>query len=203
MTVTTELDLGDRQVIILNDQAQLETAFEEVCRRNPDARIEQTSDGDIIIMAPAGGESGFQSGEAFRQLSNWAARDRTGWAFDSSAGFKLPNGAKRSPDASWVHRGKLIAISKAARKSLLPFAPDFAIEVVSPSDRFKDQEQKCQEYIATGSSEVWLIDPQTQTVSIYAAGREPDRLVAVDTVTSQYLSSFTLHLQPIWRGLDL
>jgi hypothetical protein len=41
MTVTTELDLGDRQVLLLHDSADVDAAFEEVCRLNPDARIEQ------------------------------------------------------------------------------------------------------------------------------------------------------------------
>lgn len=204
MTVTTQLDLGDRQVLMLHDLADLDSAFEEVCRLNPEARIEQTSEGEIVIMPPAGGESGFQSGETFRQLSNWAVRDGRGRAFDSSAGFRLPNGAKRSPDASWVRNEKIRAISKESRKTLLSFAPDFAIEVMSPSDRREDQVRKCEEYVANGTTEVWLIEPDSKSVSVYIAGeQECKRFSGCESLISPSLPSFTLDLKPVWQGLDI
>ncbi len=203
MTVTTELDLGDRQVLMLHDLADLDSAFEEVCRLNPEARIEQTSEGEIVIMPPAGGESGFQSGEVFWQLNSWAKRDGAGRAFDSSAGFRLPNGAKRSPDAAWVRNEKIRAISKESRKTLLPFAPDFAIEVMSPSDRVEDQEKKCREYVANGTAEAWLIDPENKTVSVYLAGEQQAKRFNCESLASHSLPSFTLDLKPVWQGLDI
>ncbi len=155
-------------------------------------------------MPPAGGESGFQSGEVIRQLGNWAIRDGSGRAFDSSAGFRLPNGAKRSPDASWVRNEKILAISKGMRKALLPFAPDFVIEVMSPSDRRKDQEKKCEEYVANGTTEAWLIEPESKTVSVYSAGeQECKSLAGCESLTSQSLRSFTLDLKLVWQGLDI
>jgi Uma2 family endonuclease len=204
MTVTTELDPGDRQILTLHRLADLDRAFEEVCRLNPEARIEQTSEGEIVIMPPGGGESGFQSGETFRQLSNWAVRDGRGRAFDSSAGFRLPNGAKRSPDASWVRNEKILAISKESRKALLPFAPDFAIEVMSPSDRREDQVRKCDEYVANGTAEAWLIEPENKIVSVYIAGEQNcKRFSACESLASHSLPSFTLDLNPVWQGLDI
>jgi Uma2 family endonuclease len=202
ITVKTELGLGDRQVLIVYDPADWDEAFEAVCRLNPDARVEQTSEGEIVIMPPAGGESGFQSGEAFWQLNTWAKHEGSGRAFDSSAGFQLPNGAKRSPDASWVRTDKILAISKQARKTLLPFAPDFAIEIMSPTDRFREQDEKCREYIANGTVEAWLVEPSTKSVWIYTIDSNPKELNGVDSVASVSLPGFTLDLKPIWQGLD-
>lgn len=137
MTVKTELELGDVQTITPNDSADPDALFHQIWRMNPDARIEQTAQGEIIIMPPAGGESGNQSGEAYAQLRNWAKQDGTGKTFDSSTTLRLPSGAKRSPDASWVRTERIRSLSKRARKEFLPFAPDFTIEVKSPSDRWK------------------------------------------------------------------
>ncbi len=114
MTVKTELELGDVQTITPNDSADTDALFKRIWRLNPDARIEQTALGEIIIMPPAGGESGNQSGEAYAQLHNWARQDGTGITFDSSTTFRLPNGAKRSPDASWVRSERIRALSKRA-----------------------------------------------------------------------------------------
>jgi Uma2 family endonuclease len=189
-------------VLTVYDPAGWDEAFEAVCRLNPDARVEQTSEGAIVIAPPAGGENGVQSGEALRQLANWAIKDGHGRAFDSSAGFRLPNKAKRSPDAAWVKVVRIKAISKRARKTLLPFAPDFAIEVMSPTDRFREQDEKCREYLANGTTEAWLIEPSTETVWIHAADSDPKELNGVDSVTSISLPGFTLDLKPIWQGLD-
>jgi Uma2 family endonuclease len=204
MTITTQLDTGDRQILTLHQLADPDRAFEEVCRLNPEARIEQTSEGEIVIMPPAGGESGFQSGEVFWQLNNWAKRDGTGRAFDSSTGFRLPNGAKRSPDACWVRNEKIRAITRESRKTLLPFGPDFAIEVMSPSDRREDQVRKCEEYVTNGTAEAWLIEPESKTVTIYIAGeQECKRFSGPESLASHLLPSFTLDLNPVWQGLDI
>ena len=109
MTVVTELHSGDRQVLTVYDPSDRDSVFEQVCRLNPEARIEQTAEGEIIIMAPTGGESGYSSGETFGQLRDWAKRDGTGRAFDSSTGFILQDGAKLSPDAAWVRLEKIRA----------------------------------------------------------------------------------------------
>jgi Uma2 family endonuclease len=204
MTVVTELDVGDRQVITLGEGAERDRAFAQVCQLNPDARIEQSAEGEIIIMAPTGGESGYQSSETNRQLANWANADGAGKAFDAGTGFELPNGAKRSPDASWVRLEKILALPKALRKTYLPLTPDFAIEVLSPSDRLKETQEKCREYISNGTAEAWLIDPEHRTVWLYSQaepqGRESKDL---DAIASKSLPGFALDLRSIWQGLDL
>ncbi|HLH04351.1 MAG TPA: Uma2 family endonuclease [Bryobacteraceae bacterium] len=204
MTVVTELQAGDRQVLSLFDPANREAAFEQVCRLNPDARIEQNAEGEIIVMAPAGGESGYQSGESYRQLANWSIQNGMGRAFDASTGFILPNGAKRSPDAAWVHLDRIRALPMEVRRRLAPLAPDFAIEVMSPSDRLADTQAKCREYIANGTTEAWLIDPERRTVWVYSKSQPEGREIPnLDSISSDSLAGFTLDLRPIWQGLDV
>ncbi len=203
MTITTELEFGDVQTITPYNSSDADAVFDAVWRLNPDARIEQTSEGEIIIMPPAGGESGHQSGEAFLQLASWTKADGTGVAFDSSTTFRLPNHAKRSLDASWVNKERIRSLPKAVRKEFPPFAPDFAIEVKSQSDRRRPLHEKCQEYIANGTSEAWLIDPEKRTVHVYSAAGGVSEFKDCLSVTGRYLPSFTMDLGPIWQGLDV
>ena len=202
MTITTELEWGDIQVFHPNDPADANAAFERVWEMNPDAAIEQTAEGDILILSPAGGEEGYRSGEACGQLGAWARRDGTGKVFDSSTTFRLPNGAKRSPDAAWVSKERIRALPRETRKEFLPFAPEFAIEVRSPSDRRKQQREKCLEYVANGTLEAWLIDPKKRSVDLYLAGGSVIELPNAESVTSSHWPSFTMDLRPIWEGLD-
>jgi Uma2 family endonuclease len=96
------------------------------------------------------------------------------------------------------------AISRESRNALLPLTPDFAIEVMSPSDRRDDQVKKCEEYMANGTAEAWLIDPEDKMVSVYIAGeQERKRLGGCEPLASHSLPSFTLDLKPVWQGLDL
>ncbi len=202
MTVITELELGDVQTITPATPSDAESIFEEVCRLNPDARIEQTAEGEITIMAPTGGESGHQSSQVLVQLILWAATNATGVTFDSSTLFRLPNGARRMPDAAWIRKERIRALPMAVRKEFLPLTPDFCIEVMSPSDRKPKLHEKCLEYVANGAAETWLIDPKQRTVAIYTAD-EVAEFRNCDFVTSKSLPSFTIDLRPIWRGLDI
>ncbi|NEP48974.1 MAG: Uma2 family endonuclease [Moorea sp. SIO3C2] len=76
--------------------------FVELEAANRDLRLERTAKGELIVNPPTGWETGNRNGRINQQLFNWADVDGTGIAFDSSTGFRLPNGAIRSPDASWV-----------------------------------------------------------------------------------------------------
>ena len=80
----------------------------ELCLANRELRIERTAEGDLIIMPPVGGETGWRNAELTAVLVDWARHDGIGVAFDSSAGFLLPNGAMRSPDAAWVRRSSAL-----------------------------------------------------------------------------------------------
>ncbi|MEH2096765.1 Uma2 family endonuclease [Nostoc sp.] len=160
--------------LILNLSPTIELTdeqFFQLCQNNRDLRLERTAEGELIIMPPTGWESGNRNSRLTQRLGNWADADGTGLAFDSSTGFKLPNGANRSPDASWVSQERLEALNPDPDK-FLPLAPDFAVELRSASDSLKTVQQKMQEYIDNVVRLGWLIDPQNQQVEIYRPGRD-------------------------------
>jgi Uma2 family endonuclease len=164
--------------LILNLSPTIELTdeqFFQLCQNNRDLRLERTADGELIIMPPTGWESGNRNSRLTQRLGNWADADGTGLSFDSSTGFKLPNGANRSPDASWVSRERLEALNPDPAK-FLPLAPDFAVELRSASDSLRTVQQKMQEYIDNGVRLGWLIYPQNQQVEIYRPGQEVEIL---------------------------
>jgi Uma2 family endonuclease len=141
--------------------------FFQFCAANPKLRIERTAEGKIIIMSPTGGETGRRNAEINRQLGNWAKQDGTGVVFDSNTEFRLPNGANRSQDASWVLKSRWEAIPEPEREKFPPICPDFVVELLSPSDNLEETKLKMQEYIANGARLGWLIDPKNKRVWAY------------------------------------
>ncbi len=142
-------------------------AFSELCRVNPEMKFERTSEGKLVIMSPTGGETGDRNRRLTQRLGNWTDADNTGLSFDSSTCFKLPNGADRSPDASWVKLERWSALTPEQRRKFPPLAPDFVVELRSPSDDLTDLRAKMREYMDNGVRLGWLIDPQNQRVEIY------------------------------------
>lgn len=176
--------------------------FFQLCAANPDLRLERTAERVIVIMPPAGSESGYRNGLALHPLLSWAARDGRGVVFDSSAGFSLPNGAVRAPDAAWVSRQRLAGLSHAQIEEFLPLCPDFVIEVRSRTDRPGELREKMAEYAANGAVLGWLIDPYERTVDVYRPGRPTEHLAApVRVAGDPELPGLVLELGEIWRGL--
>ena len=173
--------------------------FFELCRLNRDLRIERTANGEIVVMSPSGGETGSRSSEINLQLRQWAKRDGTGEAFDSSTGFKLPNGADRSPDAAWVLRSRLALLTAEEKRKFLPLCPSFVIELRSPGDKLRALQSKMEEYINSGAVLGWLIDPLTRRIHIYQAAAEPEVVDAANEVSGEpTLPGFVLNLAEIW-----
>lgn len=174
------------------------------CLANPDLRVETTAEGDIEIMPPTFASTGYENNEVARQLANWAILDGKGYVFDSSTGFRLPGGALRSPDVSWVSRSRLAAFTSEEKKSrFLPLCPDFVIELRSESDKPSRLQAKMIEWIAAGTQLGWLIDPTRQEIYIHRPGCPPDFLSKPAAVSGEGpIVGFTLDLAPIWRGLQ-
>ena len=174
--------------------------FCEFCRINRDLRIERTANGDVVIMSPAGGRTGARNAEIAFQLQQWAKRDGRGVAFDSSTGFRLPNGAVRAPDAAWVLRSRLDALDDKAKERFLPLCPDFVIELRSPSDDLWTVRDKMEEYRINGARLGWLIDPLDRRVHVYATDAGPIDLVNPAEVSAEpVLPGFVLNLATIWE----
>ena len=179
-----------------------EDQFFRFCQINKDLRIERTAKGDLIIMPPAGWETGRRNAGLTMELGVWAKRDGTGVVGDSSTGFKLPNGATRSPDAAWVRKSRLANVPPDQKKKFLPLCPDFVVELRSETDRLTDLQEKMQEYIDNGAQLGWLIDPQERRVYIYRPEHEVESLENPSSVSGEpELPGFVLALQEIWESL--
>jgi Uma2 family endonuclease len=188
----TALILNLHPTIELTDEQ-----FFQLCQNNRDLRLERTAEGELIIMPPTGWETGNRNSKLTQRLCNWTDADGTGLAFDSSTGFKLPNGANRSPDASWVKRERLAALNPDPTR-FLPIAPDFAAELRSANDSLRKLQEKMQEYIDNGVRLGWLIDPQNQRVEIYRPGREVEVLQSPASLSGEdVLPGFILDLTQI------
>lgn len=176
-----------------------EEQFMLLCQENPELRLELTAQGELIVMPPVGSEGGWRSGEVFLSLGTWAKKDGTGVSFDSSTGFRFPNGAIRSPDASWMLRQRWTALSKAQREKFAPICPDFVAEVRSQSDRLPDLREKMQEYLDHGARLGWLIDPLEKRVYIYRPGRTVETLDNPTTLAGDpELPGFTFNVHELW-----
>lgn len=150
--------------------------FIAFCQQNGDLRIERTAEGDLIIMSPTMDDTGIKESELNRQLAIWSEQDGTGRTFSPSAGFKLPNGATRSPDAAWVSRSRLAALPPAKRPRFIPLCPDFVVELRSSTDRLSPLKNKMKEYMANGAQLGWLLDPRQRRVYVYRPGVPEERL---------------------------
>jgi Uma2 family endonuclease len=159
-SIMITLDL--RPDLQLTDQA-----FEQLCRSNPDLRLERTAQGELIAMAPSGSEIGYYNADISGQLWQWNRKLQRGITFDSSAGFTLPNGAIQSPDAAWIEKSRWEAIPTQQRRKLASICPDFVIELKSPSDDLSVLQGKLEEYRENGVRLGWLIDPENRQVFCY------------------------------------
>jgi len=200
--VLTEPQVGQTSFTLhLSPAVELsDEQFFDLCQINRDLRLERTAEGDIIVMAPTGGETGYRNADITAQLVTWTKRDGTGAAFDSSTGFKLPNGADRSPDGSWVRKSRLAALTHEQKLKFLPLCPDFVIELLSPTDALAVTQAKMTEYIENGAQLGWLIDPEMRQVHVY---RPRQLAVIVENVieiaADPELPGFVLDLREIWE----
>jgi Uma2 family endonuclease len=168
-----ERDTAVRVVLNVRSVGLTDDQFFRLCRDNRDLRIEMTAQGELIIMSPTNPETGHKNATITTRLVIWAEQDATGLVFDSSSEFTLPNGAKRSPDASWILKSRWNQLTKEEKQKFSEICPDFVIELRSPSDFVAAIEEKMEEYIVNGSKLGWLLDPIDNRATIYRPGQPP------------------------------
>lgn len=174
-------------------------AFHALCARNEGLSIEQDPDGTLTLMSPTGGLSSARNSVIIRHLDQWSEENKGGIPFDSNGLFKLSTGSIRAPDAAWVRRERFMALSESEREGLLPLSPDFLIELRSPSDPLDALKSKMNEYMRAGVQLGWLIDPLTETVTIYQPDTLHTTLDRPETMTADtVVSGFTLPMARIW-----
>jgi Uma2 family endonuclease len=185
----------------LNIQAAnlTEKQFRRLCQENPELRIELTAQQELVIMPPTGSETGRRNSTLTQRLANWSETEGTGIVFDSSTLFTLPNGAKRSPDVSWVKKERWDVLTREQREGFAPLCPDFVVELRSRTDRLSDLQDKMQEYINNGARLGWLIDPLNKRVYVYRPGQPAETLDDPATLSGDpILPGFVLHVRELW-----
>jgi Uma2 family endonuclease len=174
--------------------------FYQLCRVNPDVKFERNANGEIIIVPPTGGETGKRNAGIIADFVIWNRPTRLGEVFDSSTCFRLPNGADRSPDVSWIKQERWEALTLEQKEKFPPIAPDFVLELMSPTDTLKDTQNKMQEYMDNQVKLGWLLNPRTRRVEIYRQGQAVAVLESPNQLSGEdVLPGFILDLQAMWH----
>jgi Uma2 family endonuclease len=145
-------------------------------------------------------ESGRRSLEVSYQLKRWNDRARAGVVFDSSTGFRLPDGALFSPDAAWIPHERWAAVEAESREKFGAFCPDAVFEVRSHTQALQDLCDKMSAYIRNGARIAVLIDPYRRAVEVYRPGSQPEVHEQAERVRLEpELRDFELDLRPIFE----
>lgn len=178
-----------------------EDAFFEWLAMQEDMVVERDKDRNIIFMSPTGYKYGKYNEEISSQLWLWNKKTKLGEAFDSSTGFTLPNGAVRSPDASWIKKERWQALTEAEKNSFAPICPDFVVELKSPQQTLRELQAKMEEYMENGARLGWLIDMDEERIWIYEEGKEVRLCEGLKGKLSgePYLPGFALDLDELKR----
>ncbi|WP_041918575.1 Uma2 family endonuclease [Gloeocapsa sp. PCC 7428] len=188
--LTLPLTLNLQSVHLTDEQ------FYQLCISNPELRVERDADGDLIIMPPVGGNSGNRELELGTDLAIWNRQTQLGKVFSSSTIFKLPSGGDRSPDAAWIELSRWQALTPQQRQKFPPIAPDFVLELRSPTDSLEMLQAKMQEYLDSGVRLGWLFNPQDQQVEIYRLGQAKEtRSLPTQLSGEDVLPGFTLQVK--------
>lgn len=184
----------------LNPIIQLtDNQFYQLCRENPEVKFERNADGKLLIISPTGGITGNKNAEISTDFAIWNRQNKLGVCFDSSTCFKLPNGANRSPDVAWIKKDRWDALTPEEQEKFSPIAPDFVLELMSPSDSLQETQTKMQEYINNGVKLGWLINRKMRQVEIYRLDKPVEILEFPQELSGEdVLPGFILNMQIIW-----
>ncbi|WP_309734963.1 Uma2 family endonuclease [Chamaesiphon sp. OTE_75_metabat_556] len=172
--------------------------FDRLCIDNPDLRLELTPNLELIVMAPAGGESSEKNNDLSGQVWYWNRQTNLGRVFDSSGGYDLTaiGGGQPSPDVSWIEKSRLEGVNIVG---FIPVVPDFVIELRSATDNLKSLQKKMKDYQQVGVRMGLLINPKNQQVEIYRPGQEPEILESPESIDcSEVMLDFILSMDRIW-----
>ena len=197
--MTFALHVPDLPVYIRPDRPLSDEELMEFCARNDKLRIERNKDGELLVMSPTGGGTSHKNSDINYQLTKWARETEVGLTFDSNAGFTLPDGSMRSPDAAWIAWSRWNALSEADKKRFSPICPEFVIELRSETDGLAELQNKMREWVENGAEVAWLIDPSRKTVEVYRAGREVEVVEGGSAVEGDGpVAGFVLELGRVW-----
>jgi len=189
----------DQPVRLRFERPMTDEELMRFCAANEMVRVERDANGELILMSPSGSGTGHKNSDLIYQLTGWARETNSGVTFDSNAGFTLPDGSMRSPDAAWIAWPRWNALSKEEQDGFAPICPEFVIELRSPSDGLAELQAKMRLWVSNGAMVAWLVDPLRKTVEIYRAGREAEVLVGGSAVEGDgVVAGFVLELERVW-----
>ena len=193
------LSQSELPVCLRFERPMTDEEFLRFCAANEPMRVEREANGEIVVMSPAGFGTGRINSRITRCLDEWAEADGRGAVTDSNAGYALPDGSVRAPDAAWISMRRLESLSEEQKTGFPPVCPDFIIELRSPSDKLPDLQEKMKQWIANGVEVGWLIDPKEKSVTIYRPGEQPEVLAQPTSVQGTGpIAGFELVLARIW-----
>jgi Uma2 family endonuclease len=201
----TEEQITDDMVLLNFEKVALsDDDFIELCADNPELNFETTAQKELIVMTPPGGKTGRRNVVLTTDLEMWSRQNRKGITFSQNTIFRLPNGARRGPDASWLSNKRWDALTDEQQEKLPPLCPDFVAELMSPSDkrpyRFRMLQAKMHEYIANGAQLGWLIDPYKKRVHVYRPGEPVQTLEEPRTISGDpVLPGFVFNTSQLWQ----
>jgi len=193
----------ESQTIALHSPLELtleltDEQFFQLCQNNRDLRFERNANGELIIMSPTGSETGRRNSGLNFQLTAWNIQNNLGVVFDSSSGFKLPDGSDISPDSAWVRRDRWDALTPEQKEKFAPICPDFVVELRSASDSLEKLRAKMKVYIKNGAKLGWLLDRKNRQVEISRPDRDVEIRYSPATLSGEdVLPGFVLDLSDI------
>lgn len=199
MTTLLKIEASSLPRTLTLDPPISDEEFAALCRDNRDVRLERTRHGGVQMHSPTGGWTGSANHEINRQLGNWWAAHQLGRVFDSSTGFRLPDGSTLSPDASYVSEKRLQALPSGSLRGFPPVCPDFVIELRSESDGLGALEKKMEDWLANGAALGWLIDPAAKHVKVYRPNHEVEVVSALRIPGKGTVEGFVLDVGRVWN----
>jgi Uma2 family endonuclease len=173
--------------------------FLAFCRANEPYRFEKNANGEIVVMTPAGNRGDERELDLATELRLWARAHGRGRVNGAKAGWNLPDGSTKSPDASWTSEEQLARFSVEEQEKFLPTCPEFIAEMRSLSDSIAVLQEKMELWMANGAQLGWLIDPHSATVSIYRPGQQPETLHKPEVLEGEGpIAGFRLEMERFW-----
>ena len=202
MATLVRIDPETLPRVLILDPPVSDAEFETLCRQNDGVRLERTREGAVRVNPPAGGWTSSGNQEISMQLGNWWASHERGRVFDSSGGFRLPDGSTLSPDAAYLSEERLCALSKGALRGFPQVCPDFVIELLSESDTVAAMRAKMEDWIANGARLAWLIDPYRREAAVYRPGLKVERINSQTLAGEGPVEGFQLNLARVWKRFE-
>ncbi len=140
--------------------------------------------GELVLMSPTGSRHGVIAATLAGILCTFVKQRNLGWVFGAETGFHIHHSPDtvRAPDVAFVSAATVPA---PVPRSFLPGPPDLAVEVLSPNDRASEMLVKVTGWLEAGCRRVWIVDPETQSIAIYAPTAQMQILHLRDTLTDE------------------